>query len=1194
MSLADDEAEPEAPSVAVDVTGMAEWPPDSPSNAYALFGAKNKVEIESQQPLSKLIKKVNNTWTDEQSQSTGRTVDSTIQSTLSHWQCYAVDDEPFISIPTPKRARLNTVPCSFMAAQKIGGAKSQVLMRALFDSGSQANLIHKSAIPAGVQLEALKTKQNLLTIAGEYTSSYKVSLDQITLPEFDRHRKIDGDYAFVFDSPCRYQAILGNGFLQKAGIDIKFSEELVEWFGNTIPLRNPNDFSPEDLAVCLHMLQIDVDDDFMFDHFDEDIYENYAVTKILDAMYEHMDLEDVVKMQTHLDPQQQQQLLAVLKKYPRVFGNDLGCYPHKKFHIELQPDAKPVHRRAYPVPRVHEDTFKKELEHLVRIGVLSPQGSSEWGLPTFITPKKDGRVRWVSDLRELNKVIVRRVYPLPIISDILRRRTGFEFFTKLDISMQYYSFELDDESKDLCTIVTPFGKYKYNRLPMGLKCSPDIAQEIMEQTFRGVDCECYIDDIGGFSKTWDHHMDLLDQILNRLDQNNFRCNPLKCSWGVKETDWLGYWLTPTGLKPWKKKVHAILQLGRPKDATQLRSFIGAVNYYRDMWPGRAGILAPLTALSGAKKRAKIEWTQECEESFLKMKAMIAADTMLAYPDHNKPFTIDTDASDYQMGAVIRQEGRPVAYWSKKLNSAQRNYTTQEKELLSIVMILREFRSMLLGTQLTIFTDHQNLTYENFTSQRVMRWRLYLEEFSPTLRYKKGETNVIADFLSRVPREEPPELEGKNVVTPVAAYVDDDGMLEGYFSFLDEPELMECYLTLPTMMPEQNSPLDYDWMQQQQQQDAVLQQMPNRKPNEYIRRQFTDTISLITYLKPGSDDREWKICLTEAMLLPMVKWYHAYLGHVGQTRLLHTMGMRYHHEYLRRTIDRFVCDACQHHKVGGRQYGHMGSRDVSGNPWHEVCVDLIGPWTVKVHNRVYEFDALTAIDPVTNLTEIIQIQKKTSEHITHKFFLSWIARYPRPLRCVHDNGGEFLGWEFQNLLSDLGVDSAPTTSRNPQSNAICERMHQTVGNILRTLVYTDPPRTVEQARLLVDEALARAQMALRCTVSTPLRATPGSLAFARDMFLDVPYVADWQLIQSRRQMLVDEARRKMNLKRRSYDYTVGQRVLKHVHQPTKMGFRKEGPYEIIQVHTNGNVTMELRQGVTERINIRRISPYRDPS
>jgi hypothetical protein len=163
-----------------------------------------------------------------------------------------------------------------------------------------------------------------------------------------------------------------------------------------------------------------------------------------------------------------------------MLDGTLGVYSHKKVHIDIDPNAKPVHFRPYPVPRIHLETFKTELNHLVRIGVVASQQESEWVSPSFIIPKKYGRVCLISDLHQLNKVIRCKQYTLPIIMDILCKHSGYMFFTKLDVSMQYYTFELDKESQDLCTIITPFGKYKYLRLPMGLNCSPDIAQAAME------------------------------------------------------------------------------------------------------------------------------------------------------------------------------------------------------------------------------------------------------------------------------------------------------------------------------------------------------------------------------------------------------------------------------------------------------------------------------------------------------------------------------------------------------------------------------------------------------------------------------------------------------------------------------------------------------------------------------------------
>ena len=171
---------------------------------------------------------------------------------------------------------------------------------------------------------------------------------------------------------------------------------------------------------------------------------------------------------------------------------------------------------------MQRDAFKHELDHLVKIGVLEHSGASQWASGTFIIPKKDGCIQWISDFRALNKCIKRKTYPLPHISKILSKRTGYAYFSKLDISMAYYTFELDDESKDLCTINTPYGLYRYRVLPLGIAQSPDFCQETMEHTLQGImDADVYINDIGCFGKSWEQHLQVLEQVMIRLQDNGF-------------------------------------------------------------------------------------------------------------------------------------------------------------------------------------------------------------------------------------------------------------------------------------------------------------------------------------------------------------------------------------------------------------------------------------------------------------------------------------------------------------------------------------------------------------------------------------------------------------------------------------------------------------------------------------------------
>ena len=1012
-------------------------------------------------------------------------------------------------------------PISIVIPRYIQGITALQPLRALFDSGSDASYIHYRCLPDEAIPQPLSHD---IAVHGIAKTAVKetVFLEDIMLPEFSSNRRIRArlrSYVLYGDMP--YDLILGRDFLSPLNIDVLTGKGIITWDDLQVPFRSRTELiDPFQLdEVTLQALAAE-----------PDINSHCEPRRILDAKYERVDPADVAKQQKHLSQRQQQDLAVLLRRFPLLFDGVLKKFPGRKIHLDLEPDAQPVHQRAFPVPAVHHETFRKELDRLCEIGVLERCGASEWAAPTFIIPKKDGRVRWISDFRQLNKVIRRKIYPLPKISEILNRRSGYKYFTKLDVSMQYYTFELDDESKELCVIVTPFGKYRYNRLPMGVKQSPDVAQEIMEDLFRDLDnVENYIDDIGCFDSSWEEHLQTLAKVLKRLEDNKFIVKPEKCEWGVQETDWLGHWLTPIGLKPWRKKIDALLELDPPQNRKQVRHFIGAVNYYRDMFPQRAHLLAPLTDLTG---KGKFVWTDKHQQAFLQMKAVLAREVLLSYPDHNLPFHVYTDASDLQLGAVIMQNKRPVAFYSRKLNSAQRNYTTIEKELLSIVETLKEFRTMLYGCrELHVHTDHRNLTYQNLTSQRVIRWRLFLEEFHPHFHYVKGEHNVVADALSRLPRssrtvaEQAKSPAEQRHLTLGCDSSNESKQAESHDSafsiLLDEDALLECFINFPSMAPYETSPLDLPQLAAAQLNDAALVQDRQLQPQRYLMMPFASNANVVCY----RDDLQqpWRIVIPSADLDRLIQWYHMVLNHCGITRTCDTIALHFHHPRLRERAHAIIttCDACQRYKLPGRGQGLLPAREANSVPWQEIAVDLIGPWTIEVQGQQLVFRALTVIDTCTNFPELIRINSKSAAHVALQLENAWLTRYPSPVRCIFDQGPEFIGRDFQDCLRRHSIHRHPTTIKNPQANALCERLHQTVTNALHPLLHAHPPQTPMEANLIIDSALQTAAFSARAAIHSRLKISPGALAFHRDMFLDIPLIADMEILRQQRQALIDQ-------------------------------------------------------------------------
>ena len=453
-------------------------------------------------------------------------------------------EDVFMEGNSSEKKKADLIPMTTMMASSIQENGMTKPLLVLCDSGATSNWIRRGALPKGVNGKQVEQHKGT-TVAGGFQSNIEIEFKNVMFPEFYRTRTIDSFKAMVFNAECRYDVILGRDFLSLIGLQADWKDHVMTWDEMTVPMKLypthlPSATNHEPTvaeAMFLELLEADLEDeDEIFDQVVDDgcdqevplpddtvllteeeeeqaIEQGYKSKVILPSHYNKVDVHEVVKSCTHLPLHHQNDLAHTLEQYPTLFDGKLKVYKGQKIHLELKTDAIPYRTRPYPIPHSHMDVFKQKLDRLVQVGVLERTGRQEWIAGTFIIPKKDASVRWISDFRGLNRALKRAVYHLPRIGDILKRRKDYKYVTKLDISMQYYTFELDEESSNLCTIATPFGLYRYKRLPMGISCSPDISQEITETVLFGIDgVESYLDDISLFSNTWEEHMELVNTV----------------------------------------------------------------------------------------------------------------------------------------------------------------------------------------------------------------------------------------------------------------------------------------------------------------------------------------------------------------------------------------------------------------------------------------------------------------------------------------------------------------------------------------------------------------------------------------------------------------------------------------------------------------------------------------------------------
>ena len=434
-------------------------------------------------------------------------------------------------------------------------------------------------------------------------------------------------------------------------------------------------------------------------------------------------------------------------------------------------------------PQLYDDV-KKHLEEMLRVGAIA-KSYSPWASAVVLAKRKDGGLRFCLDLRKLNNRTVKDAYTLPRIEETLDSLAGARIFTALDLKAGYWQVELTERAREYTAFtVGPLGFYECVRMPFGLTNAPATFQRLMESCLGDLHLQSvliYLDDIIVFSTNPHDHLDSLEKVLDKLEENGLKLKPSKCKFFQTTLEYLGHTVTADGIRASRSRINEVLNWRTPRTVTEVRKFLGLASYYRRFIKDFAKIAAPLYAEIGTKdgekrgtiskhqgRKMKIQWSPECEEAFNRLKKEITTAPLLAYPDFTKEFVLKIDASFTGLGAVLYQEHdgvmRVVAFGSRGLRKPERTYPAYRLEFLGLKWaVTQRFKEYLYGGKFRIFTDSNPLTYITSTGKTdatTQRWVAELASYDFDLIYKPGKGNVEADALSRMPW---PEEEDQEVV-----------------------------------------------------------------------------------------------------------------------------------------------------------------------------------------------------------------------------------------------------------------------------------------------------------------------------------------------------------------------------------------------------------------------------------------------
>ena len=447
------------------------------------------------------------------------------------------------------------------------------------------------------------------------------------------------------------------------------------------------------------------------------------------------------------------QLKLLLAKYKDVFIDPKVLPPHRihDHTIPLLPTAIPVNSKPYHYSPFHKSEIERQVQELLQAGLIT-HSNSPFASPVLLVKKKDGSWRLCVDYRKLNDLTIKNRFPMPVIEEILDELSGSKYFTKLDLRAGYHQVRMQPQDEHKTAFKTHQGHYQYKVMPFGLTNAPATFQCIMNhilQPFLRRFVLVFLDDILIYSPTMEDHIHHMDLVFEQLRKNQFYVKDSKCSFAQSSLEYLGHIISDKGVSTDQSKIADMLKWPAPTDFTELRGFLGLTGYYRRFVKHYGLITKPLTSILRLKQ---FTWTETAQKAFETVKQVMTTTPVLQLPDFQDTFTIETDACQDGIGAVLMQKGKPVAYLSKALGEKHKGLSIYEKEFLALIMAVEKWRHYLERNEFIILTDHKSLTYlkeQNLHSEMQRKAMTRLMGLHFKIIYRQGKDNAAADALSRM-------------------------------------------------------------------------------------------------------------------------------------------------------------------------------------------------------------------------------------------------------------------------------------------------------------------------------------------------------------------------------------------------------------------------------------------------------------